>query len=164
VIHLLDASVLITAHNTYYGLARVPEYWEWLKHHGTAGSIKLHPENYAEVADGNDALAAWMKEAETKEALLLKDDLGDQHIQTVLARYGNPLSEADILTIGKDPFLIAAALASPADRCVVTAEVSRPGRVGANRHIPDVCHDCRVRCMTPIDLLNALNFTTGWKG
>ena len=32
---LLDASVLITANNTYYPIERVPEFWEWLAHQAT---------------------------------------------------------------------------------------------------------------------------------
>ena len=33
-LYLLDASVLITAYNSYYPIDRVPEYWEWLVHMG----------------------------------------------------------------------------------------------------------------------------------
>ena len=60
-LYLLDANALITAHNTWYGHKRVPEFWRWLIHHGEAGTIKLPQEIYGEVEAGKDALAAWMK-------------------------------------------------------------------------------------------------------
>lgn len=124
---LLDASTLITAHNTYYALHRVPEFWEWLRHHGAAGGIKIPAPIYAEVEDGNDALAAWMSEVASKDALLFSEEPEPLLVQAVSDLYGADLSEADIETIGKDPFLVAAALVDHNGRCVVTAEVSKPG-------------------------------------
>ena len=161
-LYLIDASTLITAHNTYYSLHRVPEYWEWLRHHGNGGSIKIPAEIYAEVEDGNDALAAWMAQTETKEALLFEEETQLALVQQVTAHYGTALTDAAIELIGKDPFLIAAALADTANRRVVTAEVSKPNRTGANRHIPNVCGDCAVQCVTPIQLLDSLDFSTSW--
>ena len=161
-IYLLDASALITAHNTYYGRHRVPEFWAWVRHHGTAGTLKMPDEVFAEVRDGTDALAEWMADDASKAALILKEETNLDHVQTVLARYGDELSEADMVRIGRDPFLIAAALGDPQERCVVTAEVWRPNRRGANRHVPNVCHDVGVSWITPIDLLDALDFSTGW--
>lgn len=49
--------------------------------------------------------------------------------------------------IGRDPFLIAYASVS-ADRVVVTKEVSKPSKQGANRKIPDVCNDLGVKCIS----------------
>ena len=161
-IYLIDASTLITAHNTYYALHRVPEFWEWLRHQGALGTIKIPTAIYAEVEDGSDALADWMAEAESKAALLFSEVPVLAHVQAVAALYGNDPSEEDIETIGKDPFLVAAALVDPNDRLVVTAEVSKPGRQGANRHIPDICDDIGVQWCSPVEFLNALNFSTGW--
>lgn len=28
-LYLLDANILITAANTYYGISQVPEFWSW---------------------------------------------------------------------------------------------------------------------------------------
>lgn len=163
-IYLLDASTLITAHNTYYAMHRVPEFWQWLRYHGNEGAIKIPTEIYEEVEDGNDALADWMAEAESRDSLLFAEATQPPLVQQVIGHYGNALTEAEIEVVGRDPFLIAAALADTENRCVVTAEVSKPGRVGANRHIPDVCVACAVSCATPIELLTALNFSTGWAG
>ena len=161
-LYLVDASTLITAHNTYYALHRVPEFWEWLRHYGAAGTIKIPAAIYTEVEDGNDALAAWMAEAASKDVLLFGEEPVLPLVQAVSARYGADLSEADIETIGKDPFLIAAALADQYGRCVVTAEVSKPRRQGPNRHIPNICEDIGVQWHSPVEFLNALDFSTGW--
>ena len=160
-LYLLDANALITAHNTWYGLNRVPEFWKWLHYHGAMNSLKMPAEIYAEVENGTDDLASWMKDAGTRRALALKEESDPRKVQTVLARYGSNLSEADLITIGQDPFLIAAALGHP-DRCVVTAEVSKSSRTGARRHVPDVCNDCGVQWMHPVSLIAALDFSTSW--
>lgn len=159
--YLLDANALITAHNTWYGLDRVPEFWKWLRHHGAANALKVPAEIYAEVETGNDALASWMKDPANKQVLLLAEDSDPAKVQAVLSRYGSPLNEADLITVGQDPFLIAAALGQ-SDRCVVTAEVSKSSRTGARRHIPDVCNDCGVTWMHPVEFIAVLDFSTAW--
>jgi Domain of unknown function (DUF4411) len=160
-LYLLDANALITAHNTWYGHKRVPEFWRWLIHHGEAGTIKLPQAIYAEVEVGKDELAVWMRDAATKKALMLGEDSDPDAVQMVLARYGDPLTEDDMITIGQDPFLIAAAVGY-ADRCVVTAEVSKPKRTGARRHVPDVCGDCGVNWIGPVAFIVELDFSTDW--
>ena len=92
-LYLLDASVPITAHNSYYALDRVPEYWDWLLHHGEAGSIKFCDEVYLEVEDGSDSLSDWMALEETKVCLKLNEDIDGEHIAQVMAQYGDDLSE-----------------------------------------------------------------------
>lgn len=160
-IYLLDANTLITAHRTWYSLKRVPEFWEWLLHHAGAGKVKMPLEIFAEVESGTDDLAAWVKEADHKKALLLNEAADLAAVQAVLALYGEPLTEADLIKIGQDPFLVAAALGN-ADRCVVTAEVSSSKKVGANRKVPNICDDCGVVWRSPVDMINELDFTTGW--
>lgn len=161
-LYLLDANTLINAHRTWYALNRVPEFWRWILHHAEAGSVKVPSEIYAEVEGGTDDLAAWMKNADHKTLLRLTDEADLAKVQTVLAKYGDPLSEADMIKIGRDPFLIAAAVGH-ADRCVVTAEVSRPSKQGANRKVPNVCDDCGVLWQSPVDFINDLDFTTNWE-
>jgi hypothetical protein len=161
-LYLLDASVLITAHNTYYGLQRVPEFWTWLLHHGRAGRLKIPAEIYAEVEDGSDELADWAKSDANRAVLVLEEESNIAHVQQVLSCYGAPLLEEDLITIGKDPFLVAAALPNPPKRVIVTAEVSKPARHGPRRHVPNVCGDCGVTSIAPIAFLQALNFSTGW--
>jgi Domain of unknown function (DUF4411) len=161
-IYLIDANTLITAHNTWYGFDRVPEFWRWLLYHGQAGRVKMPAEIYAEVQGGNDVLALWMSESTTKDALLLVEDTNPAAMTHVLNLYGSQLTEDDLITIGQDPFLIAAGLGH-IDRTVVTAEVSKPTRTGSRRHVPDVCSDCQVRWISPVAFISELDFTTGWE-
>jgi hypothetical protein len=65
--------------------------------------------------------------------------------------------------VTQDPFLIAYALVSAADRCVVTTEVSAPRKQRQNRRIPDVCTTMGVMCCDTFVLTRALGFKTGWK-
>jgi hypothetical protein len=148
-LYLLDANALITAHNTWYGQRRVPEFWHWLLHLGQRGVVKMPVEIYAEVESGTDELAVWMHDAATKRALLLDEASNADSIQVIMSLYGDTLTEADLITMGQDPFLIAAALGYD-DRRVVTAEVSRPSRTGPRRHVPDICDDCGVSWMVSV--------------
>ena len=61
-LYLLDANVLITAHNSYYPIDRVPEFWEWLAYLGLEERVKVPLELYEEVTGGTDALADWAKD------------------------------------------------------------------------------------------------------
>lgn len=63
-LYLLDANVLTTAHQLYYPVDAVPEFWSWLAHKGGNGELKMPLETFEEVRDGgNDAerdlLYAW---------------------------------------------------------------------------------------------------------
>ncbi len=77
--------------------------------------------------------------------------------------YAPDLSDEEVERVGRDPFLIAHALRVPAQRTVVTTEVSKPTKRRANRHIPDVCRDLGVRCCNTFEFIKALDFTTGWR-
>ena len=76
----MDANVLITAHSVYYGIGAVPEFWEWLAHHGMQGNLKLPTECYEEILDGStdeerDLLYAWVREEENKRAILFGEEV-----------------------------------------------------------------------------------------
>lgn len=47
-LYLIDANVLITAHNDYYPIDGVPEFWDWLTHQATNGILKMPVEIYEE--------------------------------------------------------------------------------------------------------------------
>lgn len=160
-LYLLDASTLINAHRTWYGLNRVPEFWQWLLFHAEGGRVKIPAEIYTEVENGTDELSTWMKDADHKIALRLQEQTNLDAVQTVLKAYAGSLSEDDLIKIGQDPFLVAAALGH-SDRCVVTAENHSPKKQGANRKIPNICEDCDVHWRSSIDFISELNFTTNW--
>ena len=50
-LYLLDASLLITANNTYYPVDSVAEYWDWLQHHAEQGNLKMPLEIFEEVKE-----------------------------------------------------------------------------------------------------------------
>jgi hypothetical protein len=168
-LYLLDANVLITAHNQYYPIDSVPEFWSWLVHKGTAGDLKMPLENYEEVKDGGtdeqkDLLFGWIKDEGTKAAILLDETVDPTLVARVINEgYASDLSDDEVLQIGRDPFLIAYALASPADRCVVTTEVSASRKQRQNRRIPDVCTTMGIDCCNTFRMTKALGFKTGWK-
>jgi hypothetical protein len=155
VLYLLDANTLITAHNTYYAVDRVPEFWDWPAHHGTAGRVKMPIETYEEVRGETgdaekDKLFGCVQARAFKNAIVLAEDVDIALVQTVLTDgYAPDLNDTEIELIGRDPFLIAYALADVNQR--------------QNRHVPDVCSSLGVRCCNIITLIRQLNFTTGWQ-
>jgi len=162
-LYLLDANVLIDANRDYYPLARVPQFWEWLIHVGRRGLVKVPQEVYEEIKDGNDDLAAWIKQPEVKDALVLEADADPGSVSRVVVEgYAADLTDDEVEKIGRDPFLISYALMDPAAHCIVTTEVSKPRRGRANRHIPDVCDDIGVRSCDTFTFIRELDFRTDW--
>ena len=84
-------------------------------------------------------------------------------VQRVIAEgYANDLTDDELEQLGRDPFLIAYALAAPNDYCVVTTEVSKPRKQRQNRRIPDVCNTLGLRCIDTFSMLRELQFRTNW--
>lgn len=165
---LLDANVLITANNLYYPIDGVPEYWEWLAHMGSQGRVKMPFEIFEEVRDGPDAaekdlLFAWLQQDANRTALLLDEAVDAVLVQRVIdIGYAADLTDDEIEQMGRDPFLIAYALAADG-RCVVTVETAAPKKQRQNRKVPDVCKSLDVRCCNPFEFNRLLGFRTQWK-
>ena len=164
-LRLLDANVLITANNSYYPIDMVPEFWDWLTYYGESGEVRMPIETFEEVTGGGrreDPLKAWL--IEHKTAILLDEEVDPALVQRVIRRgYAPDLTDVELEEIGRDPFLIAYSLVRPADRCVVTTEVSAPAKQRANRKIPDVCGALGVISCNTFTMLRELNFSTGWR-
>lgn len=167
-LYLIDANVLITAHNLYYPINGVPEFWAWLSFRAAAGDIKMPLEIYEEVKDGStdeerDLLFGWISEEENRTSLILDEEVDSALVAQVVDNgYAADLNDQEVEQIGRDPFLIAYALTAPAERWVVTTEVSAPRKQRQNRRIPDVCGSLGVSCCDTFTMLRALEFTTGW--
>lgn len=140
-LYLLDANIIITANNTYYPIDQVPEFWSWLQHQGERGNVKTPLEIMEEVKQGrkDDPLIEWIQKPEIEQALLLQESVNAVLVQRGVEAYAPDLTDDELEQIGRDPFLIAYALAAPSDRCVVTTEVSRPSAQRQNRKVRDVC-------------------------
>ena len=167
-VYLIDANVLITAHNLYYPVDAVPEFWDWLVHQGNAGVIKMPIETFEEVKDGSndaerDLLFGWIQDDANKAAILFEEDVQPALVQRVTNQYAADLTDSELESIGRDPFLIAHAMADPGNRCVVTTEVSKRRLLRQNRRIPDVCADVGVQCCDTFTMLRALRFNTRWR-
>lgn len=161
---LLDANVLIDAARDYYPFEMVPEFWAWLAHNGALGSVKIPLEMYEEVCDGNDRLAEWLREPAVKSALLLAEEVQPDIVSHAVAEgYAHDLTDAEVIVVGRDPFLIAYALVDRDARCIVTTETSRPSAKRQNRRVPDVCAGFGVACCNTFEMTRRLGFSTSWK-
>lgn len=165
-LYLLDANILITAHNTYYPIDRVPEFWEWLTYLGGGDILKIPIEIIEEIRAGNksdDLLHQWIRDTSNFVPLLLNESADPAGVQHVLdVGYGRNLTDDELEQIGRDPFLVSYAVGA-SDRCIVTNEVSRPRRQRQNRHLPDVCQVLGVQCCNLFQMNTALDFRTNWR-
>lgn len=118
-LHLFDANVLITASNTYYSLDQIPEFWSWVEYQATLGTIKLPQEMLEEVLAGgknDDPLLDWMNDH--KAALVFNENVDPTLVQYVVDNgYAPDLTDDQLEEIGRDPFLIAYAMAGERAVC-----------------------------------------------
>ena len=160
-LYLLDANVMIRAHEDYYPIDRIPQFWAWLVSLGDSGTIKVPYEIYGEIAVSTGPLHDWLTDNTVTKSMLLDQKVDPASLNNVLAQgYAPDLDDSEIEEIGRDPFLIAYALNDVAETTVVTKEVSAPSKQRANRRIPDVCRTFGVRCINDFDLYRQLNFRT----
>lgn len=161
---LIDANVLIDAHRDYYPLDRVPEFWDWLLYQAEIGAIKIPIEIYEEIVDGEGPLVEWLVDRNVKATLVLHDEVDAGLVTTaVTTGYAADLTDDEQIKVGRDPFLVAHALADATNRCVVTTEVSKPSKTRANRKLPDVCAANGVECHNTFELVRRLDFSTSWR-
>ncbi len=161
-LYLLDANVLIDAARGFFQLDRIPHFWDWLIEKGESGRIAIPREIWEEFKDGHDLLAKWARSDPVKSHLVFGEEAEASVISAVVSKgYGDDLTDVEVDELGRDPFLIGYASKSPTNRCVVTTEISKPGKKRARRHIPDVCRDLGIRCIDTVGLINALDFRIG---
>ena len=120
-LYLVDANVLIDAHRDYYPMERVPEFWDWLLYQGETGAVKIPAEIYEEIVEGNGPLVDWLKRDDVQAALILDEECEPSLVQAVIAAgYARDLTDDELVSVGRDPLLIAYAKAVATERCVVT--------------------------------------------
>jgi len=169
VLYVLDANVLITARDQYYGFNMVPEFWAWLLHHAEAGTVKLPWEVIEEVSSGSDQkkgrdpLLSWVSDKDNRRKL----DLGEatfEHVSRVLdIGYSPDLTPEQVAIKQGDAFVLAHALVDPAGRCVVSNEVSQPRKASHNRKLPDAARALNIRCINTFEFVREMKFCTMWK-
>lgn len=154
--YLLDANVLITAHNQYYPMDRVPQFWRWLLSQSGADRVKIPEEIIDEIKGEQNPVAQWCKEH--RDTLMLQEEAQAANVERVYAEgYGAP-DDTAVERIGNDPFLMAYALADAENRCVVTLETRKPSRKPHNRKIPDVCETLSIPWRDTFGLIRVLDF------
>lgn len=172
-LYLLDANVLITAHDEYYPISRIPHFWEWIIENSVLDRIKMPYEMIAEIKKGSannrvdaedDELVRWLRE-ENREKNLLYNDSADRALVNRVYREGYELPQPtrdELQKIGKDPLLIAYALAK-IDAAIVTLESKQENATDAmrrhKRSIPFVCRKLGIRCIDTFDLIRELDFS-----
>ena len=135
---------------------------------GKEGRIKLPLEIFEEIKDGpkdedKDLLFGWLQEEENRDALVLDEEVDVSLVQrAVNDGYANDLTDDEIEQLGRDPFLLAYAMVA-ANRCIVTAEVSKPKKRRQNRKLPDACNGFGIFWCDPFALIRSLEFRTGWR-
>lgn len=157
--------MLIDANRDYYPIGRVNEYWDWLIHQGEQGNIKIPIEIYEEFKLGKkDELSKWAKDKNTERSLRIDEEVDIDLVRQVTEQgYAADLTDIELEEIGRDPFLIAYALADPVNRIVVTTETPKSNKQRANRKVPNVCDQFGVKHINAFQLGHALVFRTDWK-
>ena len=157
-IYLLDANCLIRAHEDYYPLDRVPQFWEWLLNEAADGNAKMPFEIHDEIASANGPLRDWIVQNEVIENLVLDEEVDIVMYNRVLSEaYAPDLNDAELEEAGRDPFLITYALMG-AQRTVVTKEVSKRSRTRGRRKVPDACDDLGVPWMDDFSFYRIRDF------
>ena len=163
-LYVIDSNFLMGANRGYLAIDRVPQFWDWLRHLGSHGHAKLPLDICEEIREGTDALAAWIRDSEVREDLLLAEEADPQLVSAVLdGGYADDLTDTELVKLGRDPFLIAHVLGDPENRCVVSNEISKPNAQRANRKVPDVCADLGLRCIDGVELIRRHDFRTDWR-
>ena len=143
-LYLLDANVLIRAHEDYYPLDRIPQFWDWLTAQASAGRVKMPLEIHDEIATGTGVLKDWITSRHVKNELILPEEVDSTLLNHVLnTAYGPNLTDQEHEQVGRDPFLVAYGLMGK-DRVIVTKEVPKPSKSRGNRKVPDACDSVEV--------------------
>jgi Domain of unknown function (DUF4411) len=66
--YLLDANVLIRAHEDYYPIDRIPQFWAWLVSMGNRSTVKVPYEIYGEIAISTGPLHDWLTDGAVSKA------------------------------------------------------------------------------------------------
>jgi|SRR5271157_1816246 len=94
-LYLLDANVIIQAHEDYYPVDRIPQFWSWLLDMAAMNVIKMPRVIFNEVTPSVGPLADWIKQSHVKDAMIL-DEPVDGTVSTLgVVRPRSPLAGVD---------------------------------------------------------------------
>ena len=148
----LDTSGMIDAWGRYYPPDVFPTIWIKMDSAAGAGDILIIEEVVRELERKDDGAHKWIKERET--AIVAIDGEVQAHLVEIMRKYGR-LVDSKKNKSGGDPWVIA--LARARRLTVVTGEKATGSLI--KPHIPDVCKDLGVPCITVIDFFRK----QGWQ-
>jgi hypothetical protein len=158
-LYLLDANVMIRAHEDYYPIDRIPQFWVWLAAQAVNGAVKVPYEIYHEIEVSKGQLHDWLTDSANSKVMIFDQKIDPVILNKVLTGgYAPDLDDSEIEEIGQDPFLVGYAVMNSPEVAVVTKEVSAPSKQRANRRIPDVCRTFGIRCITDFEFYRELGF------
>lgn len=157
-LYLLDANVLIRAHEDYYPLDRVRPFWDWLLTVAETGHAKLPLEIYEEIKPAIGLFKDWINDRDVKELLILDEEVDREVFNQVIdTAYAPDLTDHELNEAGRDPFLVAYGLMG-SERAVVTKEISKPTQLRGRRKLPDACDIMNVSWMNDFQFYRERNF------
>ncbi len=157
-LYLLDANVLIRAHEDYYPLDRVRPFWDWLLAEAEADYAKLPLEIYEEIKPASGPFNDWINDSDVKDLLILDEEVDSGVFNQVIdTAYAPDLTDHELNEAGRDPFLVAYGLMG-LERAVVTKEISKPTQQRGRRKLPDACAIMKVPWMTDFQFYRERNF------
>lgn len=155
---LFDADTLITGERDAYPFGAFRPLWDWLVEQGETERIKIPRRQYDEIVAGRGDLVGWLTLEEMWHALFLDEDVDAMLFDRVVQDCCGGLDEIGLEAVGRDPFLVAYAMAATDQRRVMTFEVSTLSKIRRNRRLPDVCTDLGVPSCRLFDMVRALGF------
>ena len=162
--YLIDSSVFIQAHRTYYAFGLCPGFWDSLVWHHSQGSVLSLDKVREEIGDEGDALAKWaatiipasaFAASSGSEVILQYAEM--QVWANSQAQY-TAAARAEFASVA-DAWLVAYAKAN--DLTLVTQEVYAPN-IKARIPIPNVCKAFDVNYTDSFTMLKNLNAQFKW--
>lgn len=154
---LLDANVFITAKNSYYQMDIFPAFWSWLDDQAKLGVLASTDLVFDELKEGDDDLAAWVKER--RRSLFYLESSSESVASYVDSLWawaegeGYQTHVIEEFMSGADPFL--AGVAAESGSTVVTLETPARGRKRKAK-LPDACDHLGVKWEDTFGMLRDL--------
>lgn len=163
-IYVLDSNFFIQAHRSYYPIDIATGFWNKVRQLAVEGKVISIDKVKKEIYHKNDALKEWCRnnlpEDFFKDTSIVMTEYA-QVANWAISKSGhyslkalNEFLDAD----EADAFLVAYCLADPANRFVVTQEVSEPNRQNKVK-IPDACIALNVSYVNTIEMFRQLEET-----
>ena len=162
---ILDASVLMQAHNAYYAFDICPGFWDSLSALCAQGRLMSIDRVLAEIREQHDALRRWANEQAPPAFFTSSTEPSVADAYREVMRWVNanpqftPAARADFARKA-DGWLVAYGLAH--GRTLVTQEVLRPD-IQRRVPIPNVCRHFGVDYIDTFRMLRALQVEFHWR-